>query len=76
MKTTFNLSKFNKTAFYDDSRGLMQKQTRAYQNCYKAKMDSGMSAHKASEACLEEYQSSGTNDWGMKYANVSGKAKK
>ena len=75
MKTSFNLSKFKKTAFYDDGRGLVQKQTRAYMNCYKAKMDKGMSAQEAWQSCLEEYQKSATNDWGTKYASIGSQTK-
>lgn len=67
---TFNLSKLQKQAFYDDARGLMQKQTRAFMNCQKAKMDAGkLSAQEAYMSCLDEYQKSKGSDWGTKYAS-------
>lgn len=69
MKTVFNLSKFRKQAYNDDGRGLVQKQTRAFMNCYKTKMSSGKGAHDAWMSCLEEYQNSNNSDWGMKYAS-------
>ena len=74
---TFNLNKFQKQAFYDDGRGLVQKQTRAMMNCWKAKMDAGkMGAQEAYMSCLEEYQKSKTNDWGTKYATAHKPLKK
>lgn len=67
---TFNLNKLQKKAFYDDGRGLVQKQTRALMNCWKSKMDNGkMGAQEAYMSCLDEYQNAKNNDWGMKYAS-------
>jgi hypothetical protein len=71
MKISFNLSKFKKQANYDDGRGLIQKQTRSFQNCQKAKREKGMDASEAWFSCLEEYQNSSGNDWATKYAGHS-----
>jgi hypothetical protein len=69
MKThTFNLNKFKKTAYYDDAKAIMQNQTRSMMNCYKAKLDSGMSANDALDSCLKEYQDSNSSKWSFKYA--------
>lgn len=70
MKTTFNLNKFEKKAYYDDGRGQVQKMSRSFMNCFKSKMDGQKtaSAHKAWMSCLDEYQDSKYNDWGTKYA--------
>lgn len=74
---TFNLSKITKQAFYDDGKGLIQKQTRAMMNCWKAKMESGkMGAQEAYMSCVEEYQKSKENDWGLKYASKNTEVKK
>lgn len=76
-KITFNLSKFQKTANYDDGRGLMMKQTRCFQNCQKAKLESGMGAQKAWDSCRDEFQKSGGGEWALKYsAHPSEKLKK
>lgn len=71
MKKTFNLSEFRKQAYYDDGKGLMQRQTRSCQNCYKAKVDKGTSPQKAWSECLSEYQKMNNNDWATKYASKS-----
>jgi hypothetical protein len=55
-KNTFNYSKFKKTAFYQDAGELMRRQTRHYMDCYKEKLDSGLTPHEARESCLEQYQ--------------------
>ena len=68
MKNTFNLNAFQKTAFYQDGKGLVQKQTRSFMNCYKAKMDKGASANDAWNSCLEEYQNADSSGWNTKYA--------
>lgn len=68
MKNSFNLKSFRKQAFYDSARGLMQTQTRAWQNCSKAKMEKGMGAQEAWNSCLEEYQKTSGGDWALKYA--------
>ena len=74
---TFNLSKMQKEAFHDDGRGLMQKQTRCMQNCWKAKMEGKkMGAQEAYMSCLEEYQTSKSNDWGVKYAGTENNTQK
>jgi hypothetical protein len=67
-KITFNLNKFQKTAYYEDAQGLMQSKSRAWMNCYKAKLDAKMSAQEAMEGCMEEFQDSEKNDWAFKYA--------
>ena len=68
-KVTFNLSKFRKQAFYEGGKGLISKQTRCMQNCYKAKLDSGSSAQKAMLDCQAEYQKAGSSDWALKYGS-------
>ena len=68
MVKTFNLNQFRKQAFYDDGKGQVQRQTRAMMNCYKAKLASGMSAQKAWEGCLTEYNTGDKADWATKYA--------
>ncbi len=69
MKTTFNLNAFNKTAFYENGRDLMQKQSRAFNNCVKAKREKKMDAYEAYQSCLEEYQSESKGEWAKKYAD-------
>jgi hypothetical protein len=68
MKTSFNLSKFLKTANYEDGKGLIMKQTRCYSNCQKAKLESGMGAQEAWNSCLEEFQKSSGSEWALKYS--------
>lgn len=72
MKTTFNLRKFEKQAYYDDGRGQVQKMSRAFMNCFKSKMEGQKtaSAHQAWMSCLDEYQDAKFNDWGTKYAST------
>jgi hypothetical protein len=69
MSKTFNLSKFMKTAYYDDGKGLMQTQSRSWANCSKQKMDSGMGAQEAWQSCLKEYQTLGGGEWKFKYSS-------
>lgn len=65
----FNLSSFNKTAFYNGGKGIVQKQTRHMMNCYKVKLDNGMSAQEAWESCKDEYSQGGNKgEWATKYA--------
>ena len=53
----FNLHEtLQKAAFYEDNRGYMNSQTRAWQMCYKSKCDSGMNPQEAWESCLDSYQ--------------------
>ena len=59
MKKTFNLKSYMKHAFYEDVRGYMMKQERAWMDKYKEKVDSGMEPQKAWESCLEEYNGDG-----------------
>jgi len=56
MKQTFNLKKYIKQAFYDDARGYMQTQSRAWMNCYKQQCDKKKNPQEAWNICLEEYQ--------------------
>ena len=67
-KETFNLRQY-RTAYYEDARGQSQTQTRSYMNCYKAKVDAGMTAQAAWESCLKDYQNLANNDWTLKYAS-------
>ena len=68
MKTSFNLQKFRKQAFYDDGRGLSQQMTRACMNCQKAKREKGMEAQEAWFQCLEEYNNQKNGEWSLKYS--------
>jgi hypothetical protein len=70
MKTAvFNLSKFRKQAYYEDAKGLMQTQSRSWMNCYKMKVDAGISPQKAINGCISEYQTLSKGDWAVKYAS-------
>jgi len=74
MKKTFNLKKHIKQAFYDDDRGYWNKQSRAWMNCYKAKLDAGQSPNDAWVGCKDEYQSANKkSDWALKYASNKNK---
>ena len=68
MKKSFNLKKYIKTAFYDDARGYMQSQTRAWMNCYKQQCDNKKQPQEAWNTCLEEYQKTANKGkWLMDY---------
>jgi len=56
MKQSFNLKKCIKQAFYDDARGYMQTQSRAWMNCYKQKSDQKKGPQEVWNSCMEEYQ--------------------
>ena len=66
---TFNLSKMQKKANYDSGKGLVQKQTRACQNCEKYKLEQGVGAQEAKLSCLEEYQNANDGKWAAKYSS-------
>lgn len=67
-KTSFNLSKFLKKAFYDDGKGLIQTQSRSWMNCSKQKRDAGKGAQEAWQECLKEYQTLAGGEWKFKYS--------
>ena len=69
-RTTFNLSKFRKLAYYEDAKGLMQTQSRSMMNCYKLKVEAGMGAQKAISSCIDEYQTLSNGDWSFKYVSA------
>ena len=74
MKTmTFNLNSFRKKAYYEDAKGLMQGQSRAWMNCYKIKVSSGISPQEAINSCMEEYQDQSKSNWSVKYASTKKK---
>lgn len=76
-KVTFNLQKFYRKAYYDDGKGLVQEQTRCMMNCYKTKLDEGITPQKAFDSCLKEYQTSSKDGkWSLKYANKKSNTKK
>lgn len=76
MKKTFNLKKHIRTAFYDDDRGYWNRQTRAWQNCWKAKCDKGVDPQEAWNGCLEEYQKSeNKKSWAIDMASAQGAVK-
>ena len=71
MKKTFNLKKHIKKAFYEDDRGYMQDQSRAWMNCYKQKCDMGKSPQEAWNECKDEYQTSKKDgNWAIKYTSM------
>lgn len=67
---TFNLKRYlEKTANYEGVQGYWKGQTRAWQNCCKAKLDKGSNPQKAWQGCLDEYQTGeGNMAWAGKYA--------
>lgn len=68
MQRTFNLQKTIRKAFYEDSRGYMTQQSRAWMNCYKCKSDEGIKPQEAWQKCRDEFQSSSQKaDWALKY---------
>ena len=68
MNKRFNLRQHIKTAFYEDARGYMLQQGRAWSNCYKNKCDKGMDPQEAWESCKDEFQSaSSKSDWTTSY---------
>jgi hypothetical protein len=70
MKTSFNLQKFLKKAYYEDGRGLLQTHgQRPFMNCQKQKLDSGKGAQEAWQECLSEYQTLAKGEWKFKYAS-------
>jgi hypothetical protein len=82
MTNAFNLKKFMKTelkkvAFYEDSRGYMNGQTRAWQNCYKQKCDQGKGPQDAWNGCLEEFQKAAKKaEWLLNYGGAKDEGKK
>lgn len=56
MDKIFNLKKCIKKAFYEDGRGYMLTQSRAWMNCYKSKSDQKKGPQDAWNTCMEEYQ--------------------
>lgn len=68
--TTFNLDTFRKKAYYEDAKGLMQTQSRSWMNCYKMKVDAGITPQKAIDSCMSEYQTLDNGDWAFKYASA------
>ena len=68
MKQSFNLKKYIKKAFYDDARGHMMGETRAWMNCYKQQCDKKKGPQEAWNICLEEYQKTAEKGkWLMNY---------
>lgn len=68
-KVSFNLKKFKREAYYEDAKSLVQNQSRFWMNCYKAKVDAGMSFQNAVESCMDEYQDFSSGEWSKKYAS-------
>jgi len=73
-KVTFNLSKFRKQANYDGGKGLVQQQTRCFQNCQKAKLEAGKSGNDAWQGCLKEFQTMKGGKWATEYSGHDGEA--
>jgi hypothetical protein len=77
MKKAFNLKKWMRQAFYDDARGHMQSQTRAWMNCYKQKCDKKKGPQEAWNTCLEEYQKTeNKGKWMLDYAGAKDEGSK
>ena len=77
MKKSFNLKQYIKTAFYDDARGYMQGQTRAWSNCYKQQCDKKKGPQEAWNTCMEEFQKTADKGkWLLDYAGADDNAAK
>ena len=71
MKTSFNLKKFQKQAFYDGARGYALRNSRCWPNCLKEKMDGkNKSQHEAYQACFSEYNNWDTGKWLSTYSGT------
>ena len=70
MNKVFNLKTFMKKAFYEDGRGYILQQSRAWANCYKSKCNRGMNPQAAWEGCRDEFQKSTQKaDWALSYVS-------
>lgn len=67
MEKAFNLNRYHRKAFYDDARGHMLGQTRAWTLCYKAEIENKKTPQEAWDKCRDVYQESNQNDNWSKY---------
>jgi len=68
MKKVFNLSKFYKKALYDSGKGSWDRNSRAWPNCQKYKMEAeNKSKQEAYQECLAEYNEMPHDEWSFKY---------
>ena len=64
MNKVFNLNKFYKKAFYEGDRGYWLRNSRAWPNCIKCKIQSkNKSRHEAYQECMEEYNQWEQDKW-------------
>lgn len=69
MSKVFNLQKFYKKAYYDDVRGYWNRNSRAWPNCLKEKMDGkGKSKQDAYNECLKEFNTWDKGKWLLTYS--------
>lgn len=59
MRKTFNLKSYMKHAFYEDVRGYMMKQERAWMDEYKSRVEKGLSPQEVWDSCLKDYNEQG-----------------
>ncbi|MFW5879490.1 MAG: hypothetical protein ACOCUV_01565 [bacterium] len=77
MKKVFNLKQFRKQAYYEDGRGYSQRNTRAWTNCIKSKMDGeGKSAQEAHNDCIKEYNEWEKDKWLFEYTKCDADSNK
>lgn len=68
-KQSFNLKKFYKKAFYEGDRGYWLRNSRAWPNCLKLKMDGkNKSKHEAYQECIGEYNEWPHDKWLLSYS--------
>ena len=69
MNNNFNLKKFYKKAFYEGDRGYWLRNSRAYPNCIKLKMENkGLGRQEAYDECISEYNEWEDGKWLLTYA--------
>lgn len=74
--SAFNLKKFlSKKANYEGVQGYALGQTRAMQNCCRAKLQAKKSAHESWQECMDEFQKTGNKlEWISKFLPDEGVA--
>lgn len=76
MKKVFNLKKFRKKSYYEGDRGYWQRDTRAWSNCLKKKMDGKDKSYQdAYNECLKEYNDLEKDKWLFEYTECDSDSK-
>lgn len=71
MTQPFNLQKFLKVAYYDDARGLVSRNSRAWPHCIRMKMEKGKKSNQeAIEECIKEYNTMDEGEWMTTYVEA------